>query len=104
MTILDEGLQVEGFRLDDVTVIVVRGDFDATATRALRTLVDSLGPNDHIYVDCIDVTWIDGSGLGLLHELAARNVAAGCPLHIYASAEVRRHIEVSGLERLFALD
>jgi anti-anti-sigma factor len=104
MTVLDECLKIEGFRIDGVAVFVIGGDLDAAAARSLRTAFERLGPDDHVYVDCAGVGFIDPSGLRVLHDLADRNVAAGCPLHLMASPEVRRSIEISGLEHLFALD
>jgi anti-anti-sigma factor len=104
MTVLEDCLQVHGVRVDDVTVFVVRGDLDATAARALRPMIDGLGPDDHVLVDCVDVGFVDGSGLAVLRELAARNVAAGGPLHVWASDQVWRHIAAAGLQQLFAFD
>ncbi len=104
MTVLDECLKIEGFRVDGVAVFVVGGDLDETAARSLRAAFERLGPDDHVYVDCAAVDFIDPSGLSVLHDLADRNVAAGCPLHLMASAQVRRSIEIGGLEHLFALD
>ena len=59
--------------------------FCATAARALRPMIDALGPDDHVLVDCVEVGFVDGSGLDVLHELASRNVAAGdspCPVRL----------------------
>ncbi|MGZ4671327.1 MAG: STAS domain-containing protein [Ilumatobacteraceae bacterium] len=104
MTVLDDSLNIEGFRIDGIAVFVVGGELDAAAARSLRAAIERLDPDDHVYVDCAGVGFIDPSGLRVLHDLADRNVAAGCPLHLIASAEVRRSIEISGLEHLFALD
>jgi anti-anti-sigma factor len=90
--------------LDGVTVLCVRGDFDVTAARWMRDLLDELGPDDHVVVDCVDVDFIDGSGLDVLRRLAERNIAAGGPLHVLASNVVRRSIMLSGRDHFFVLD
>jgi anti-anti-sigma factor len=108
MTVLDDNSlatrQVHTFRVDDVTVISVQGDFDVTAARLMRHQLDDLRPDDHVIVDCVDVDFIDGSGLDVLCRLAQRNVAAGGPLHVLASAAVRNTVALSGLEGLIALE
>lgn len=104
MSIVEECLQVHGVRVDDVTVFVVRGDLDATAARALRPMIDALAPDDHVLVDCVGVGFVDGSGLDVLHELATRNIAAGGPLHMWASDQVWRHLTAAGLESMFLFD
>ena len=38
---------------------------------------------------------IDSNGLAALCEVAQRNVDAGCPLHVHASAAVRRLVEIN---------
>ena len=104
MTLLDETLQISAFRIDDVAVVVVRGEIDTTTAQSLRATFNTLRHMDHVYVDCAGVVSIDRSGMRVLEDLAARNVAAGAPLHMLASAEVRRRIEIAGLEQLFSLD
>jgi anti-anti-sigma factor len=103
VTVLDETLQVRTLRIDGVTVMCVRGDFDVTTARWMRDLLDDLGEDDHVIVDCVDVDFIDGSGLDVLRRLAVRNVAAGGPLHVLASDVVRHAIVLSGLDDLFCL-
>lgn len=104
MTVLEEALQVHGVRVDGITVFVLRGDLDATAARALRPLIEELAPEDHVMVDCVDVGFVDGGGLDVLHELATRNVSAGGPLHVWASDQVWRHIAAAGFESMFVFD
>ncbi len=104
MTLVDCGLRIHGFHLDDVAVVVVRGEVDTAAAPLLRAAFDRLGPDEHVYVDCADVEFIDSDGLAPLCEVAQRNVIAGCPLHVHASSALRRIVEISGLEHLFAFD
>ena len=104
MAVLEDCLQVHEVRVDDVMVFVVRGDLDATAARALRPMIDGLNAQDHVLVDCVGVGFVDGSGLAVLHELATRNMAAGGPLHMWASDQVWRHIAAAGLQQLFVFD
>ena len=104
MTVLDETLKIDSLWIEGVAVVVVRGDVDMTTAASLRATFETLGPDDHVYVDCAGVESIHPTGLRVLEELAAKNVACGGPLHLLASAEVRRLIEIAGLEQLFALD
>lgn len=104
MTMIEEGLKVHSFHVEDVVVVVARGDVDADAAAAMRAVFNSLGPDQHLYVDCAAVGFIDSDGLTALCEAAQRNVNAGGPLHTHASIQVRRRIETIGVEHLFAFD
>ena len=104
MSVLEAGLQVSGFRLDGVVVIVVQGALDTNAAPSLRAAFDALDADEHVYVECADVDYVDATGLAVLSEAARRNVIAGGPLHVHASAALRRIVEASGVEHLFALD
>ena len=104
MTLVDNGLKVHGFRVDDVAVVVVRGDVDRATALLLRAEFDTLGADEHVYVECADVAFIDTDGLAALCEVAQRNVIAGGPLHVHASPALRRSVEINGVEHLFAFD
>ena len=104
MSVLEAVLQVSGFRLDGVVVIVVQGALDTNAAPSLRAAFDALDAEDHVYVECADVDYVDAAGLAVLSEAARRNVIRGGPLHVHASAALRRIVEASGVEHLFALD
>ena len=103
MTLLDGGLKIDGFQIDGVTVVVLQGEVDAAAASSLRAAFDTLGPDEHVYVDCAGVGFVDSEGLAALCELAQRNVIAGGPLHVHASAALRRSVEINGVGHLFAL-
>lgn len=104
MTIVDCGLNVHGFHVDDVSVVVLSGEVDTANASLLRATFDALDPSEHVYVDCAAVSFVDSVGLRVLCELARRNVVSGGPLYVRASAELRLSIEVNGVEHLFALD
>ncbi len=104
MTLVDTGSRVHGFHVDDVAVVVVRGDVDTATALLLRAAFDTLDPEEHVYVDCADLAFIDSDGLAALCELAQRNVTAGGPLHVHASTALRRIVEINGVEHLFAFD
>jgi anti-anti-sigma factor len=104
MTLVDCGLKVQGFHIEGVAVVVVNGEVDAAAASLLRAAFDALGPDEHVYVDCADVSLVDSEGLAALCAGAQRNVIAGGPLHVRASSALRRSVEINGLEHLFALD
>jgi anti-anti-sigma factor len=104
MTMVDGGLKIDGFHIDGVAVVVVSGEVDAAAAPLLRAAFDALHPDEHVYVDCADVGYVDSEGLAVLCEVAQRNVIAGGPLHVFASDALRRFVKISGVEHLFALD
>jgi anti-anti-sigma factor len=104
MTMLDESVQIDGFHVDGVAVVVVRGEVDMVAAPLLRAAFEALEPDEHVYVDCAGVGFIDSAGLAAVCELAQRNVAAGGPLHVLASDALRRSIALNGVAHLFYLD
>ncbi|MEP7201078.1 MAG: STAS domain-containing protein [Ilumatobacteraceae bacterium] len=87
-----------------MAVVVVHGEVDSAAAPLLRHAFDSLDPEEHVYVDCAGVGFVDAEGLAALCEVAQRNVNSGGPLHVLASTALRRMIWVSGVQHLFALD
>ena len=104
MTLVDDGLKIHWFHVDDVAVVEVCGEVDTAAAPRLRAAFGTLGPDEHVYVDCAGVGFVDSEGLAALCEMARRNVAAGGPLHVHASSALRRSVETSGVGHLFALD
>jgi anti-anti-sigma factor len=104
MTMLDSGLKIHEFRVDDVAVVVVGGDVDSASAPLLRATFDALGPDEHVYVDCADVEYVDSEGLAALCEMAQRNVISGGPLHVRASIALRRSVWVNDVGHLFVLD
>jgi anti-anti-sigma factor len=103
MTMVDCGLRIHGFHLDDVAVVVLSGEVDTAAAPLLRAAFETLGPDEHVYVDCAAVGFVDSEGLDALCELAKRNVIAGGPLHVHASSAFRSSVESNGVAHLFAL-
>jgi anti-anti-sigma factor len=104
MTLVDCGLEIRAFHVDGVAVVVVSGEVDMAAAPLLRAAFDALGADEHVYVDCAGVEFVDSHGLDALCELAQRNVIAGGPLYVRASIALRESIEINGVEHLFALD
>jgi anti-anti-sigma factor len=104
MTLIDNGLRIDGYHVDGIAVVVVCGELDSAAAPALRAAFDALAPDEHVYVDCAGVGFVDSEGLAALCELAQRNVTLGGPLHVLASTALRRMIWVSGVAHLFAVD
>ena len=104
MTLIDCGLRIHEFYVDDVAVVVVNGELDEGAAPLLRATLEKLGPDEHVYVDCGDVGFVDSDGLAALCELARRNVIAGGPLYVRASTALRHSVEINGVAHLFALD
>jgi len=104
MTMVDGGLKIHWFHVDDVAVVVVGGEVDTAAAPLLRAAFDTLGPDEHVYVDCSGVGYVDSAGLAALCEVAQRNVTAGSPLHVHASTALREGIEIRAVGHLFSLD
>jgi ABC-type transporter Mla MlaB component len=104
MTLVDCGLTIHGFHLDDVAVVVLSGEVDSAAAPLLRAAFDTLGPDEHVYVDCAGVGFVDTDGLAALCEVARKNVSAGGPLHVHASTALRHSVELGGVGHLFVLD
>ncbi len=104
MTLVDGGLKIHSFHVDDVAVVVVRGEVDTAAAPLLRATFDALDPDEHVYVDCSGVRYVDSEGLAALCEVAQRNVLAGGPLHVHASTALRRSVWINDVSHLFALD
>ena len=104
MMMLDESVQIDGFHVDGVAVVVVTGEVDMVAAPLLRAAFDAIHPDEHVYVDCAGVGFVDSAGLAALCDMAQRNVAAGGPLHVLASTELRRSIALNGVAHLFYLD
>lgn len=104
MTLVDDGLKIHGFHVDGVAVVVVRGEVDRDAAPLLRAEFDRLGPDEHVYVDCSRVGFVDSVGLDALCEMARRNVISGGPLHVLASDALRRSVDINGVGHLFDLD
>ena len=104
MTMIDSGTKVHWYHVDDVAVVVVRGEIDSAAAPLLRAAFDALHPDEHVYVDCGGVEFVDSEGLAVLCEVARKNVAAGGPLHVHASTALRRSVWINEVDHLFALD
>ena len=104
MTMVDDGLKIHGFHVDGVAVVVVRGGVDRDAAPLLRAEFARLSPDEHVYVDCSGVEFVDSEGLAALCEMARRNVISGGPLHVLASGALRRSVELNGVGHLFDLD
>jgi anti-anti-sigma factor len=103
MTMVDGGLRIHEYRVDDVAVVVLGGDVDSAAAPLMRATFDAFGPDEHIYVDCAGVEFVDSEGLAALCEVAQRNVIAGGPLHVLASTALRRSIWINEVGHLFIL-
>jgi anti-anti-sigma factor len=104
MTLIDGGSKIHWFHVDDVAVVVVRGEVDTAAVPLLRAAFDALAPEEHVYVDCGGVEFVDSKGLAVLCEVARRNVISGGPLHVHASTALRHSVEINGVGHLFDLD
>ena len=104
MTMVDDGVKIHGFHVDGVAVVVVRGELDSDAAHLLRAEFNRLGPDEHVYVDCGRVDFVDSEGLAALCEAGHRNVMSGGPLHVLASSALRHSVESNGVGHLFDLD
>lgn len=104
MTLLDVGLKIDGFRLEGVAVVVLKGELDTVAAPMLRAAFERVHPEEHVYVDCAGVEFVDSDGLAALCERAEWNMVLGGPLHVHASNALRRMVAIGGVGHLFVLD
>ncbi len=83
---------------DGVRVIALRGELDACTCRGLA---EQLGgpPGSLIVVDLAQLTFLDSSGLGLLHEARRTAIEDGGNLVVCNPAPVvERVLEITGLD------
>jgi anti-sigma B factor antagonist len=90
---------------DPAVLVVLRGDLDLAGAPALR---DALAPvvddGARVVVDLQAVDFLDSAGLGILIGGRKRARAAGGDLALVCSSRaVLRPIEITGLDRSFAI-
>ncbi len=80
---------------------MVEGDVDFYTADTLRSLLDEIGSDQHVVVDCSGVTFMDSKGLDVLLVQSKRMQQSGGWLHVrHASAPVLRIAEISSLGKL----
>jgi anti-sigma B factor antagonist len=92
-------------RDDDVVLITVIGDADASRAPELQQAVDrGARASHHLVVDLSGVNLVDSAALGVLLRVAKRLRPRGGDVRIVAGSEpIRRLFEITLLDRLFPL-
>jgi anti-sigma B factor antagonist len=88
---------------DEAVVVSLAGELDLyNAEEVRRALLDTLaGEPELLVVDLAEVTFIDSTALGVLIEARSRMADRGGFRLAAPGLEVRRALEVSGLDRHF---
>lgn len=97
----------ERFDRNGIRTLKVRGEIDLAVREEFRKqLHRTFGVADSpIYVDLSDVTFIDSNGLGVLIGAKRTGEGIGVPVILQSpSLQVRRVLEVSGLDQIFEVD
>ncbi len=102
---VDGGFVVDLVDLDGSTVLVARGEIDAASAPVLRSALEQAKSRDPIIaVDLAGVTFMDSSGLNVL-VLAQRSLdGIGSVRVTNPSQQVRRLLEMTGLDHLINRD
>ena len=92
-------------RRDGAVVVSLAGELDLyNAEEVRRALLDTLADGPHVLVvDLAEVTFIDSTALGVLIEARSRMVERSGFRLAAPGLEVRRALEVSGLDRHFVV-
>jgi anti-sigma B factor antagonist len=90
---------------EDAIVVALAGEIDLYNTPAVRTaLLEAVGRAPRrLVVDLAEVTFLDSTALGALVEARAKLGDGGAFVLAAPGLEARRALEVSGLDRHFAV-
>ena len=94
-------------RRDDGVVVGVKGEVDLVGAPKLRDLLDGLLAKGErsVVIDLTGTTLLDSTALGVLVHAQRRFRAAGGVITLRGPCDhVRRILEVTGLDRVFALE
>jgi anti-anti-sigma factor len=89
---------VDSYDVDAGRVVALRGELDACTCRGLAERLSG-PPGSLIVVDLARLTFVDSSGLGLLHEARRRAIDHGGNLVVcHPGPVVLRVLEITGLD------
>jgi anti-sigma B factor antagonist len=93
-----EAFAVDSYDFEGGRVVMPRGELDASTCPELAEHLS--GPSGSlIVVDLVELTFIDSSGLGLLHDARRRAIEDGGNFVVCdPSPAVRRVMEITGLD------
>lgn len=105
MSDAEASLRIDTVSGDDRTVVIVRGDVDATTAPQLRAVIDALGEDVRVIeLDVGEVGFLDSSGLGVvaaalrrLEPVRGRLELSAVPDHVHRLLEITdllRHVVV----------
>ena len=87
--------------VDGLVVVVLEGEIDIASAPALRSVLDQLDSDCKVILDLARVAFMDCSGLRILvGQLISRHSAGGVLRIRNSSVDVRRLVEITGLDDL----
>ena len=91
-------------RKDVATIVVLQGELDLYNAQPVRAaLVDASKGAERVVVDMSAVTFVDSTAMGLLIEARSRMTDRAAFVLAGPGMETRRALQVSGLDRHFAI-
>jgi anti-anti-sigma factor len=90
-------------RLPTTSLVTVVGEVDLATSPRLHEVLEGLDADQAVVVDLTGVSFLDSSGLSELVQAHERHAAAGGVRLVVTSAGIRRVLEVSGLDEVFAV-
>ena len=98
-------LTIDVEREGETTLLVLRGDLDASTASQLREcLVEVIGDGARIVIDMEALDFLDSAGLGILVGGLKRARTHGGELELVCSnSAVLKPIEITGLDRVFTI-
>jgi anti-sigma B factor antagonist len=96
-----EPFAVEVRRRDAVVIVEPRGELDAATVETLHAALDGIERAGHVVLDLRGLTFMDSTGLHLLHALHQRAQRDGFRLTLVPpAARIGRAIELTGLDKV----
>lgn len=95
------GLELDSHVVAAQARVVVRGDVDMASAPQLRRLLDELidAGATEVVVDCRELDFLDSSGIGALVAARTRLGDGGALAIEHARPNVRKVLEVTGVDR-----
>jgi anti-anti-sigma factor len=103
--VVDDGLEVEVVDADGSLVVLISGEIDVDTGPQLRSVLDGFAVSAPVVLDCADVGFIDSTGVNLLLRQSMRmRFATGTIRVRHLSAQLRRLLQITGLEEFLEAD
>jgi anti-sigma B factor antagonist len=102
--VLDQPISQPPKTIEGLPVVILAGEIDLAVAPALRQSLTELWNAGHsdIFVDLLDVTFLDSIALGVLVGALEQCRAAGGDLHlVLTEPRILRVLEITGLANIF---